>query len=101
MCFLRENIVLRKIINDKSSYVNIFTKIYRIITFMSIISIRIKEIRIDNNLTQEEFGKILGTSQDNVSLWEKGKSVPGAFQIIAIAKNFKVSADYLLGLQDY
>ncbi len=68
---------------------------------MNVISKRIKEIRNENNLTQEEFGKILGVSQDNVSLWEKGKSAPGAFQIIAISKYFKVSADYILGLQDY
>ena len=68
---------------------------------MEIISIRIKEIRLENNLTQSQFGKLLNVSQDNVSLWEMGKSVPGALQIKLIAKTFKVSADYILGLEDY
>ena len=68
---------------------------------MDIIASRIKEIRKDNNLSQEQFGKIISVSQDNVSLWENGKSVPGAQHIIAIAKAFNVTSDYILGLSDF
>ena len=41
---------------------------------MNDIGKRIKEIRIENKLTQQEFGEKLSVSQDTVSLWETGKS---------------------------
>ncbi len=65
------------------------------------ISNRIKDLRIENNLTQAELGKKLSVSQDTVSLWEKGKSLPTAEYIIAICRLFSISSDYLLGLTDY
>ena len=62
---------------------------------------RIKEIRVESGLSQERFGNCLSVSQDTVSLWEKGKSVPTAEYLIAIAKRFDVSVDYILCLKDY
>lgn len=62
---------------------------------------RIKEIRIERGLSQERFGNALSVSQDTISLWEKGKSVPTAEYLIAMAKQFDVSSDYILGLKDY
>ena len=64
------------------------------------ISQRLKEIRIDNKLSQSAFGEILSVSQDTVSLWENGKSLPSTEFIIEICKRFNVSADYLLCLED-
>ena len=66
---------------------------------------RIKELRQVNNLTQAEFGKKIGVSQDTISLWEQGKSVPAAEYIVTIVETFKVndpalSSDYLLGIID-
>ncbi len=68
---------------------------------MERISKRIKEIRLENGLSQQKFGEILAVSQDTVSLWENGKSVPTAEFLIAIATQFNVSADYILCLKDY
>ena len=62
---------------------------------------RIKEIRIEHGLSQQKFGALLSVSQDTVSLWEKGKSVPTTEFLIALAKQFEVSVDYILGLRDY
>ena len=62
---------------------------------------RIKEIRIEHKLSQKEMGTILAVSQDTISLWEKGKSVPTAEYLIAIAQHFQVTTDYLLCLTDY
>lgn len=62
---------------------------------------RIKEIRVESGLSQERFGDILSVSQDTISLWEKGKSAPTAEYLIAIAKQFDVSVDYILCLKDY
>ena len=69
---------------------------------MDMISIgkRMKEIRMESGLSQARFGEILSVSQDTVSLWEKGKSVPTAEYLIAIAKQFDVSVDYILCLKD-
>ena len=62
---------------------------------------RIKEIRLENNLNQSDFGKSLSVSQDTISLWEIGKSTPSAELIIEICNKYNVSADYLLGLKEY
>ena len=59
---------------------------------------RIKEIRTENKLSQVKFGEILFVSQDTVSLWEQGKSLPSTEYVIEIAKKFNVSADYILCL---
>ncbi len=70
---------------------------------MDMISIgkRIKEIRMEHSLSQQKFGERLSVSQDTVSLWEKGKSVPTAEFLIAMAKHFEISVDYILCLKDY
>ena len=66
---------------------------------------RIKELRQANNLTQAELGKKIGVSQDTISLWEQGKSVPAVEYIVLIVETFRakdpaLSSDYLLGLID-
>ena len=67
----------------------------------STIATRIKEIRLENQLSQAQFGKQLAVSQDTVSLWEKGKATPTTEYVIAICKIFHISADFLLGLRDF
>ena len=66
---------------------------------------RLKELRLVNELTQAEFGKKIGVSQDTISLWEQGKSIPAVEYIVLIGETFRVndpalSSDYLLGLID-
>ena len=66
---------------------------------------RLKELRQLNNLTQAEFGKKIGVSQDTISLWEQGKSIPAVEHIILMVETFRdndsaLSSDYLLGLID-
>ena len=61
---------------------------------------RIKELRICENLSQKELGLLLTLSQDTISLWENDKSLPSVVDIIKLTKIFKVSADYILGLED-
>lgn len=68
---------------------------------IEIISKRIREIRMDASLTQKAFGEMLSVSQDTVSLWETGRSLPTTEYVIAICKATHVSADFLLGLRDY
>ncbi|MBE7082232.1 MAG: helix-turn-helix transcriptional regulator [Clostridiales bacterium] len=59
----------------------------------------IKELRKEKKLTQTELAKLLNTTQDTISLWELGKSLPSVIDLVNLCKIFNVSADYLLGLQ--
>ena len=61
---------------------------------------KVKEIRLENGLSQAKFGEILHVSQDTISLWEKGKALPNTEYVILICKTFDISADYLLGLKE-
>ncbi len=47
-----------------------------------------------------ELAKKINVSPNTVSRWERGKRLPNLDAIIALAKFFKVSTDYLCGLED-
>lgn len=59
----------------------------------------IKELRKEKNLSQTDLAKLLFTSQDTVSLWECGKSLPDIMAIIRMTQIFGVTSDYILGLE--
>ena len=60
---------------------------------------RLKELRKEKMLSQDDFAKIINVSQRSISSWEKGSREPG-FEVLAqIAKYFDVTTDYLLGLE--
>lgn len=61
---------------------------------------RIKELREDNDLLQKDVAKILGTTQQVYSRYEKGENEIPVRHIITLAKFYKVSGDYILGLSD-
>ncbi len=61
---------------------------------------RLKMLRIENNISQNQLSKNLKISQSNISVWESGEQMPSAENLIALAKYFKCSVDYLLGLED-
>lgn len=67
---------------------------------MDIFTERLKELRLDKNLTLVELAKETGLSKSAIGLWENGQRIPNAKAIIALAKFFGVSSDYLLGLCD-
>ncbi len=59
----------------------------------------IKELRKDQNMSQTALAELLFTSQDTISLWELDKSLPDVEAVVKMAKIFKVSTDYILGLE--
>lgn len=67
---------------------------------MASISDRIRLLRTESHMTQEEFGRIFGISKPTVSFYEHGKSVPNDQIKTAISRYFGVSVDYLLGVTD-
>lgn len=61
---------------------------------------RLKELRLEHNLTQDVLAQRTGISQSSITQWENGNKIPSALNIIILAKFFNCSTDYLLGLED-
>lgn len=61
---------------------------------------RLKELRTDNGLNQIELANALDVSKGIISLWENGLREPGMYSLIAVAKYFGVTIDFLVGLAD-
>ena len=64
---------------------------------MAIDGNRIRLLREDLGLTQEELGKKLGFIKQTVSSWENNISEPNGETISKIASLFNVSVDYIFG----
>ena len=62
------------------------------------VSERIKYLREQKNMTQVGLAKQLGITRSSVNAWEMGISVPSTQYIVEIAELFKVSTDYILGV---
>ena len=58
---------------------------------------KIKQIRIDNNLTQREFADIFGVTYQAVSKWENGKNLPDISIMKDICDRYNYKLDELLG----
>lgn len=67
---------------------------------MATLSNRIRSLRQERGLTQQEFGKLFGIVKSTVSLYENGRSVPNDQIKTDMCRYFNVSMDYLLGLTD-
>ena len=61
---------------------------------------RIRDIREDNNYTQKQIANILGIQQNSYSQLENGVNNIQIDHLIKLAKLYKTSTDYLLGLTD-
>ena len=59
---------------------------------------KIKELRINGNLTQSDIAKKLGVTRSSVNAWEMGISVPSTQYIVLLSEFFDVSSDFLLGI---
>lgn len=59
---------------------------------------RIQSLRIKCNMTQKELGELINVSVVSIGGWENGTRKPSAEAIVALAKSFNVSTDYLLGV---
>lgn len=61
---------------------------------------RIKDLREDNDLYQKDVANYLNITQQQYSLYELGIREIPLDLLIKLAKFYKVSTDYLLGLTD-
>ena len=63
--------------------------------------IRLKELRLEKQLTQKQLAVILQCNQSMITRWEKEECEPTESVIRRAALYFGVSADYLIGLKEY
>ncbi|WP_449451806.1 helix-turn-helix domain-containing protein [Streptococcus suis] len=67
---------------------------------ISLLPSRLKELRLQHNLTQAQLGEKVGVKQNTFTNWENGKRTPSIEDIIKLSILLDVSIDYLLGLTD-
>ena len=61
---------------------------------------RLKELRIEKEVSQSDVAKIVNMTKMAISHWEKGNSEPSIEQLKILAQYFDVSVDYLTGYID-
>ena len=59
---------------------------------------KIKNIRYNNNISQDEMAKLLKINRNYLSRIETNKSLPTSEILARLAENFNISVDSLLGL---
>jgi len=61
---------------------------------------RIRDLREDNDKTQQQIADILQTSQTMYARYERGANELPIRHLIALCRYYRVSADYILGICD-
>ena len=61
---------------------------------------RLRDLREDNDLSQEDVAKILNITRQQYQLYESGKRELKIYQLIALCKYYNVCSDYILGFKD-
>ena len=59
---------------------------------------RIKTLRKENNLTQEELGKLINVTKVSICCYEKETRIPTLETLVALANVFKVDINYFIGI---
>ena len=70
---------------------------------MKIFAERLRELRLEQNLTQRELVIKLNNKipQPSIAMWEQNKREPSFESVVILAQFFNVSLDYLAGLTDF
>ena len=61
---------------------------------------RLKDLREDADKSQAEIANFLGTSQSYYAQYENGKRAIPFERVVALAKYYNVSLDYIAGFSD-
>ncbi len=62
--------------------------------------LRLKEFRKEKNLTQSKLADTLNTNRSVIANYERARNLIATPFLYTICKNYEISADYLLGLND-
>ena len=61
---------------------------------------RLKELRKENHMTQNELAKMLDMAKGTVAMWEMGKRNPGFEALEKLSEIFDKRVEYILGTSD-
>ena len=61
---------------------------------------KIKKLRKEKDMTQEQLAEYMGVSPQAVSRWETGTTCPDIFALPALAELFGITVDGLLGVDE-
>lgn len=61
---------------------------------------KLQKLRKSNNITQEQLSEILNVSRQSISKWEGDLAFPETDKLIALAKIYNCSVDYLLNIEN-
>jgi len=67
---------------------------------MELFGLRLKSVRTEKKMTQQQLADKLGIVKASVSSYEQNANSPSLETFLALCKMFDVSADFLLGLSD-
>lgn len=79
-------------------YVKQFYSILVYNLFMNNFSEKLTDLMKENGISQNQLAKILNVKQQTISRYMNGTREPNIDTILAIAKYFEITTDYLLGL---
>ncbi len=68
---------------------------------MKIFGERLKDLRVERNITQKQLAKQLNVSGNTVHAWETDKQEPSMAMLLRLSVIFNVSLDFLFGKSDY
>ncbi|WP_304341567.1 helix-turn-helix domain-containing protein [Metaclostridioides mangenotii] len=66
----------------------------------NILKIRLKTLRNEFKLTQEDVARKVGLTKSAYGYYEQGKTIPDAQMIAKLSEIFNVTTDYLLGISN-
>ena len=67
---------------------------------MKVFAERLKELRHEKGLSIQDLAKEVGIGSSSLCRWENCQADVKGSQLIILARYFRVSTDYLLGLED-
>ena len=62
---------------------------------------RIKELRLEKNLTQEELGKLINVTKVSICCYENGTRTPTMDTLIDLANELNVDLGYFFGTDEF
>lgn len=62
---------------------------------------KLKLLRYEKGLTQDDIGYLLNVTKSCISCYEKGTRQPSLDVLIQLASYFRVSVDFLIGIESY
>ena len=63
--------------------------------------VELKKLMLEKNISQKKLADAIGVSQKAIDFWERCVNEPKASYIVKLADYFEVSADYILGRNNF